>query len=1858
MKVTGLLLIRRAFGRMAVASFIGLLFLTHDLQAADAPGKDKLVQAPELAPPGRGSLAGSLAGKQWGPGDVSRGTLTLPFPGAIPEGRGPLLVGILPSYAPEQGLSEWGLGWGNNLAITRLRAVGEVQFDETDALTSPWGRLSRGDDGAWYPAGLKQFVRVTSDGLDWQAVTSDGTRFRFSHDVAVRGPRGILAWYVTRVEDLAGHHTELAYDQGEAGRPYLTSVSYGGRKGVYTQRLALLYESLTIPTTRYDAGALVKLDRRVRRLSVESLHTQTGAWQERFHFALTYTQDSVGPAFFLQRVTKTYASGDSEPSVVFEHALWSAGLAGAAVRPSPKLQAYFEMAREHTWGGTLDPRRVTFFDADEDGRTDVENSYEHLLVRQTDDGWVREPLLAREATASPRCRPSFGPINAARHLSRLIPGDTETHVLVSTYENMRQSRLTVCSRAGAVLHERVVDGVWTLGPTRRLVDINRDQAPDIVWIGRGQYRILVNKSTAGRFEFGDVRIGTLKPAIEPDAAWVQDVNGDGIADLVSLMSSGLFVWYGKGNFTFEEQAAFIQLKGPSGAFSMRASDELYFVDANHDGMTDLLVLFDGRRPLLFINRGDAFALHAAPVLNEMSSAALGGIAFGDFSGSGDVEVAASLKGRAHALSLDTPQTSLLTAVDDGKGTRWRLGYERALAQPGIRYRPSVLAFVHVESSGQEPTETRFAYHNAVTQSKTHLLVGFERVSMQRGRLHEDAVYYNDDDTSGLALQTARYDHETPQIVQAVAIGYDTASYQGLPYQRQVSVQNSLRDANSGESMDSRDVVTQWTNPWCASETSHQTKQGTWARRLSMATVSALADVPHCMVAQETQTGSHPNPSLDFSYSVEITHDDLGSVTEVRLPGSTPVVLQRLTYDSSARITRIDMPGAGASHLVYDDQTGQLAEIIAPDGVRTAAAARDPLSDALLALVSDRGAGKEHQQGFAFDGLERLQARWDSAGVTDPTHPLETLRYRYATGEAPGLVQSQLRITDQSFRDTWSIFTGDGVALTTASRTPEGWALAGFSRAWPSQARSVSYGSRALKGDAGMVAQLRSFDVLYDDAAQIGTTQSDALGRVSAESHLAQHDKQSVHTHAYEVRAGELHVTVRDSQGRVVRRVMAADGQPVSVTDGGGRITTFAFDVAGRLRRTTLPDSTHHDVDYDAFGRVATVLHGGVVGLAYVYEAGTERLLRIEMTDKQGRSTRALRYSYDALGRKTEEAHAFANSADEQRFTFYYDGHHPDGTRTEGQRGFLTGVAGEGFQKYFTYRPDGKLQRQRFVLTGWRSIEKELIYFADSSPRGSITRVSNTAGELARLQTASELDAFGRFARYVVNGTPLYTVHYDDHSAVAAATMGEKFSIAFARDPMTRRLNGVAADAKVWPHEATLSWERDNADNIAQEQLAFGPTQEERRYTYDARSFLQSWGASGTKHVFDYDDNGVRVSRGTEPLVWDDEGRLSRRGGKTFGYNAAGQVATVRGHGRQVDYLYDEAGQRILKRVDGVPVLAFVDGDVLDADHHIRPVEVSGWRIGMLTDGRFSPVFADGRGTTLVNGSGRLSWPEPFGVRVDVGSDHAGWEYAQKAYDSDTGTIRMGLRDYDPTLGRFTTPDPLYFLQPALCGSDPLQCNLFVYALNSPLGYVDPDGLAASDWADRWDDTARTATNVLDRLVTDNSSASARWGANYLRSCITLTRGYADTLRFGEGLASGTWSGALHDGFRAVSIVGTVAGPLLKAGSALAAEGRAAYLLGRAPRAGAAAEKSFFEGTNYTSKVLNQMQGGAGEFHSFPESVRAFESAGSVRSITGGDGIVREILEIPGSYSGRDGLFQFIKNQDATINHRLFVPNKP
>jgi RHS repeat-associated protein len=93
--------------------------------------------------------------------------------------------------------------------------------------------------------------------------------------------------------------------------------------------------------------------------------------------------------------------------------------------------------------------------------------------------------------------------------------------------------------------------------------------------------------------------------------------------------------------------------------------------------------------------------------------------------------------------------------------------------------------------------------------------------------------------------------------------------------------------------------------------------------------------------------------------------------------------------------------------------------------------------------------------------------------------------------------------------------------------------------------------------------------------------------------------------------------------------------------------------------------------------------------------------------------------------------------------------------------------------------------------------------------------------------------------------------------------------------------------------------------------------------------------------------------------------------------------------------------------------------------------------------------------TDVNGGKLGDWRYyPFGERAVGSAAVDPYEFTGKERDAETGLDYFGARYYGGALGRFTSPDrPLLDQKPA----DPQSWNLYAYARNNPLLFVDPTG---------------------------------------------------------------------------------------------------------------------------------------------------------------------------------------------------------
>ena len=131
---------------------------------------------------------------------------------------------------------------------------------------------------------------------------------------------------------------------------------------------------------------------------------------------------------------------------------------------------------------------------------------------------------------------------------------------------------------------------------------------------------------------------------------------------------------------------------------------------------------------------------------------------------------------------------------------------------------------------------------------------------------------------------------------------------------------------------------------------------------------------------------------------------------------------------------------------------------------------------------------------------------------------------------------------------------------------------------------------------------------------------------------------------------------------------------------------------------------------------------------------------------------------------------------------------------------------------------------------------------------------------------------------------------------------------------------------------------------------------------------------------------------------------------------------------------------------------------------------------------------------------------------------------------------------------------------------------------------------------------------------------------------------------------GSWSGEGGTGDAKPGEGGTGEGKTSKGTSGIESEG-GSYTI----KDGTSSGYNPLEDIVYTDKVKEQML--LGDYHSFPEAVDGFGDMGKVSTIVGGDRVSRTLVEIEGSYMGKDGVFQYIIEPDGvTCNHRLFVPN--
>ncbi|WP_212820285.1 RHS repeat domain-containing protein [Polymorphospora rubra] len=269
-----------------------------------------------------------------------------------------------------------------------------------------------------------------------------------------------------------------------------------------------------------------------------------------------------------------------------------------------------------------------------------------------------------------------------------------------------------------------------------------------------------------------------------------------------------------------------------------------------------------------------------------------------------------------------------------------------------------------------------------------------------------------------------------------------------------------------------------------------------------------------------------------------------------------------------------------------------------------------------------------------------------------------------------------------------------------------------------------------------------------------------------------------------------------------------------------------------------------------------------------------------------------------------------------------------------------------------------------------------------------------------------------------------------------------------------------------------TWAFDRAGNRTQ-QVEHGTTNITRTYSYPDPGDPQphtltqvtiNGGTTGTQN-YEYDANGNTTCR-PSAVTNDCQSGL---GNQTLAWNGEGQLDGVADASGNTSYVYDTTGSRLVRRDPSGKTL-YLPGQELryttatGSKTTIRYYSHNGAMIATRTAGSLTWLSSDRHGTVshTIGGASNQAIAgrrqTPYGTtRAATGTWPATLDkgFVGGTVDN-TGLTHLGAREYDPSLGRFLSVDPI------IDNRDPQQINPYAYSKNSPVTLSDPDGLRPTD----------------------------------------------------------------------------------------------------------------------------------------------------------------------------------------------------
>jgi RHS repeat-associated protein len=634
-------------------------------------------------PAAPGSLEG-LAGKVELAAFSGQASHTFSLP--LPRGAGGLQPTFSLNYHGNLGDGPMGPGWSLSAPqIRRSLRHGVPKYDSSDefeaqGLGAASGRLIPIGNGEYRVLGQGNRCRVIRSETGFRVFLPDGSLWLLGYreEARIAGPNGTFAWLAELNEAPSGKVLRYDYELAQ-GRAYLKRL-------------------------RWDSGRVVELSYQARGAAPRG---HKAGFPQTWSLLLSRVDVSVDNVRH-SRVVLDYERHDQVPKLV---SLQRFGLSDEDALPARRF-TYRRRASEPLsikFSGRLafslaDPN-TTLSDVDGDGMPDL------LRLDGRRPRWARNTgssFLDPVPIAGPEVSLSGGQLRVMD-----VDGDALADLVV-------QQGGWIPWKASGSGFERGnrIEGSqgMSLAGNQLFADLNGDGVAELLRSGGSGLRVFSGAPGAFAGESSvDLPAGLTGLDISSERLRVQDLSGDGLADMVLLEPAHITIFEGFGNSRF----------GPGQRVSLPENvanyADLHLRDLDRNGSVDLLIYDAGELrwyPRLLDGGFSPAVAIRAPAEADASSRLL----FADLNGNGTIDVVWAAGDEIWALDfVGTTGVGLLESIDSGLGQTTAFGYSptaQLAAEAAVRGTPWSR---HIASVIAVPSRVVVSFADGLTPQRSRLL---------------------------------------------------------------------------------------------------------------------------------------------------------------------------------------------------------------------------------------------------------------------------------------------------------------------------------------------------------------------------------------------------------------------------------------------------------------------------------------------------------------------------------------------------------------------------------------------------------------------------------------------------------------------------------------------------------------------------------------------------------------------------------------------------------------------------------------------------------------------------------------------------------------------------------------------------------------------------------------------------------------------------------------------------------------------------------------------------------------------------------------------------------------------------------